>query len=186
MPFPFAAVAGVLPDVITMFKAPTPSPEEQAKKAQTWYRMLQDFARDQSQDTIAFGNRWKGQLPFAQKRTKEDFLNNHIYRKSPESIIDHLVVKINDELTPDFAAMAKDDILNGMGVGSSVSPTPAMPNVVTGSGIDLLTVANRKEPVLFDQNQVKESQNMFFLLGLALLIVGVVTFMLYPRTRRRR
>ncbi len=88
------------------------------EKAGVWYQMLNTLVKNNSMTGEQLAKMYIGKLPFRQKKTKERFMHNNIIGKSRTSIVNHLVQKINEELTkatPPLPTMTKVELLGGMG-----------------------------------------------------------------------
>lgn len=175
----FSEAVGLVNEVVTIFKPKEPTPEEQRKKAGTWYLVLQDFLlNDPTPAKLA--DDWTGQLPFAQKSTKVRFMSDHIRNNTPDNIVNVLVGKINDELVKGgFRRTPKADILEGMGVGDAVGSSPSGLAVVSASTVP--TLGPTDEP---NDKEVNESQKYFFALGILIIIVGVFTWLFWKPKKR--
>ena len=120
---PIADIISLGQDVIGLFQGKEPTPEEQRKKAGVWNNMLKDWTSEDRavSDTYPFASKWESRLPFSQKGTKRDFMNNEIKGKDSETVINTLVEKVNDELTKGgFSPLSRSSILAGMSTGGSV------------------------------------------------------------------
>lgn len=172
---------GLITDISGIFKGKEPTPEEQKQKAGVWYKMLQDFVLN-NRSSQQLASLWRDQLPFAQKSTKQRFMNNNIVGKSNDFIINVLVGKINDELIKGgFQAITKETILSGMGAGSLTAESPAGLSVVNaGAGVSDLTATD------LDVRDVNESRIYFFVGAVLLLTVGVLTWLFFIPKKRRR
>lgn len=166
-----------------LFKGPDPTPEQQRAKAGVWYSMLQDFVLNEP-SSQELSNRWRDQLPFKQKSTKQRFMQNHIIGRNTDDIINTLVDKINDELMKGgFNIQNRETILTGMGANTMISTEPAGQQAVNTG------VVGQKPGVDFgqiDDDNGPESQMFFVVIGGLILIAGVVTWIFYKPKRRRR
>ena len=141
--------------------------------------MLQDFVL-KDRTPLQLATAWKDQLPFAQKSTKQRFMDNNIIGKSYEEIVNVLVQKINDELVKGgFSSITKEAILLGMGAGDLTAESPVALGVVSsGVDIDLLVTDS-------NLNEANESRVFFFVGSMLILIVGVLTFLFFKPKKRR-
>ena len=173
---------GIAKDAIQIFKPKEPTPEEQKQKAGVWYRMLQDFVINQRTPN-QLATAWRDQLPFAQKATKQRFMDNNIIGKSNDEIINTLVAKINDELIKGgFSSLSRNDILSGMGAGvDSVLPSNSS-KISAGAGSSGSGLLDDIERV----TDVNESRNYFYAGALLLVAVGVFAWSKIKTKKRRR
>lgn len=171
---------GLTKELIQIFTPKEPTPEEQKAKAGVWYRMLQDFViNKRTPDALAAA--WRDQLPFAQKSTKQKFVDNNIKGKDYDSIVNTLIGKINDELVKGgFDAMPTSTILEGMGAGAnSVQPSNmAKISAISNTGYPIQDL----EPV----TAANESRNYFYAGALLLIGIGVFAWSIFKKKKRRR
>jgi|GEM_PF-6246707 len=173
-----AAITGVISLASQIFKKDEPTPEEQAEKGRVWYKMLRDFVvNERTPQQLA--STWRDQLPFAQKSTKQRFVENNIIGKSRDEIINALVGKINDELLKGgFDSVSKETILSGMGAGVLSAESPASLGAVSaGLSSDIFLPDKSVE-------EAKESRIFFFVGAVLLLTVGVFVFLFFKRKKR--
>jgi len=172
----------LIKEVTGIFKQPDPTPAQQRAKAGVWYSMLQDFViNEPSSQELA--NRWRDQLPFQQKSTKQRFMQNNIIGRPYDVIVQNLVDKINDELVKgNFAPQSKTAILSGMGANSMISSAPAGQQPVDAG-------MPQPSPVDFgavDDENGAESQMFFVIIGILILTAGAITWVFWKPKRRRR
>ncbi len=176
--FTTAVITGLTSLAGQIFKKDEPTPEEQAEKGRVWYKMLRDFVVNEvSPEQLA--NAWRDQLPFAQKSTKQRFMENNIIGKSREEIINNLVGKINDELLKGgFGSVSKETILSGMGANvlstdSLVGTAPVSAGLSSDIFITDKSVGDTKE------------SGIYFIVGAVLLLaVGLFVFLFLKRKKR--
>ena len=173
-----AVITGLTSLAGQIFRKDEPTPEEQAEKGRVWYKILRDFIVNQ-RTSQQLASAWVDQLPFAQKSTKQRFMDNNIIGKSRDEIINALVGKINDELLKGgFDSVSKETILSGMGAGVLSAESPASLGAVSaGLSSDIFLPDKSVE-------EAKESRIFFFVGAVLLLTVGVFVFLFFKRKKR--
>lgn len=168
---------GIVGTIIDLFHN-EPTPEEQKAKAGVWYKMLEDWVHNKP-DSYAFATKWKDFLPFAEKRTKEDFLNNNIRGKSYDFVVNVLVGKINDELKKGgFTPLDKEEILQGMGAGSGIIDSSL--NTSTSGNLPLSPITT-----IDTVGAREESKTFFYIMSLLAVSAAVLWISFRPKKRRR-
>lgn len=95
------------------------TPEQQAQKAGVWGAMLTDFLANERMTGYELGQKWVSQLPFSQNSTKTRFVAENLNNQSRDYIINHLVQKINDELSKgNMPTVTKQQLLDNFYGGS--------------------------------------------------------------------
>jgi len=168
-------------EVTGLFQQPEPTPAQQKSKAGVWYNMLQDLVVNEPSSQV-LAARWRDQLPFSQKSTKQRFMDNNIVGRPTEIIISTLVDKINDELIKGgFAAQNRETILSGMGANSMITTEPAGQKPVSSG----LPTPKQTDFGAIDDSNSKESQMFFVIIGILILTAGVITWVFWKPKKRR-
>ena len=172
-----AVITGGISLISQIFKKDEPTPEEQAEKGRVWYKMLRDFVVNE-RTPLELATAWRDQLPFAQKSTKQRFVDNQIIGKSREEIINNLVGKINNELLKGgFSSVSKETILSGM--GASVLSTDSLVGTAPVS-------AGLSSDIFITDKSVGDTKEsgIYFIVGAVLLLaVGLFVFLFLKREK---